>query len=359
MKTYIDEAGNTGDDLLEIWQPYFIMSAVTIPDDKKGTVEQIVQNEFNANKEKEEIEIKAKSWAKSPKKRKALENILNSVLSNQSDISITILEKRYMVSALVVEYFFDGAYNDIKDYSWVNNNNLKVETANYYYDRLDNNDIQLLGKIFRNPTVLELQKVSEIIQAKTDNERYTQMILGAKSHLESQCQSNNELNQKYNNDYSRGIFRSPNFTTFHAMGNMVAMNCKLKQYTTSIVFDDASLCNGAFNHLYSIFSKMEKDLVFDSTQLYSWKDRILGFSIDKAENSSILQIADILASSVLQTLLKADSSLPKYSRYDAFILAILFTLLKYNNLYITASNKFQKRFFKTIEDVSKIIDTLK
>ena len=359
MKTYIDESGNTGDDLLETKQPYFIMSAVSVSDDKENAVKQVVKNEFNANKEKEEIEIKAKSWVKSSKKRNALQNILNSILENQSDISIVILEKKYMISALVVEYFFDGAYNDNEEYSWVNDNTLKVETANYYYDKLDDNEICILGNIFRNPTPQELHRVLDIVKSKTDNEKYLQMILGAKNHIEEQCKSNNELNQKYNKEYARGVFRSPNFTTFHAMGNMIARNCKIKNYSTNIVFDDASLCNDAFNHLYSIFSKAEKDLILkNGTGLYTWKNRILGFSIDKAENNPMLQIADIIASSVLQTILKMDSNSPKYYKYDAFILALLFMLLDFNNVYITASNKFQKRLFDTINDVSNIIDTL-
>ena len=40
-KTYIDEAGNTGDNLLDLQQPLFVLAAVSIPVDKLSRAENV------------------------------------------------------------------------------------------------------------------------------------------------------------------------------------------------------------------------------------------------------------------------------------------------------------------------------
>ena len=39
--TYIDEAGNTGDNLLDLQQPLFVLAAVSVPVDKLIQAKQI------------------------------------------------------------------------------------------------------------------------------------------------------------------------------------------------------------------------------------------------------------------------------------------------------------------------------
>lgn len=70
--TYIDEAGNTGDNLLDLHQPLFVLASVSVPADKLAQAKQIRDAHFLAVKEKEETEIKATKWYKAPKKQQAM-----------------------------------------------------------------------------------------------------------------------------------------------------------------------------------------------------------------------------------------------------------------------------------------------
>ena len=53
-KTYIDEAGNTGDNLLDLKQPLFVLGAVSIPMEKHTQAKLVREAHFLAVKEKEE-----------------------------------------------------------------------------------------------------------------------------------------------------------------------------------------------------------------------------------------------------------------------------------------------------------------
>lgn len=54
-----------------------------------------------------------------------LKIILEYLKGMQCDFSLVILEKRFMVCALIVDNFLDGAYNDFEDYTWCNDNDEK------------------------------------------------------------------------------------------------------------------------------------------------------------------------------------------------------------------------------------------
>ena len=60
-KTYIDESGNTGSDLLNISQKIFCLSSVSIPSSQMENLKIYIQEKFESVKEKEEKEISSSS----------------------------------------------------------------------------------------------------------------------------------------------------------------------------------------------------------------------------------------------------------------------------------------------------------
>lgn len=70
-KTYIDESGNTGSDLLNSSQKIFCLSSVSIPSSQMENLKIYIQEKFESVKEKEEKEIKATKWIESSKKKKS------------------------------------------------------------------------------------------------------------------------------------------------------------------------------------------------------------------------------------------------------------------------------------------------
>ena len=139
-KTYIDESGNTGKDLLNYSQKIFCLSSVSVPSSQMDNLKNYIQEKFESAKEKEEKEIKATNWIKAPKKNKVLQEIIQEMKSANCDFSAVIIEKRYMLAALIVDNFLDGEYNDNKDYTWCNNKEEKIKAAQYFYEVLNDED---------------------------------------------------------------------------------------------------------------------------------------------------------------------------------------------------------------------------
>jgi hypothetical protein len=151
--TFIDESGNTGEDLNSTDQKYFALGAVTIPVAAIEACSTAFEVAFDTAREKEETEIKATKWVKSPKKRKAMRSILECVRDHGASFSLVLIEKRFMISALVVDDFMDSAYNDTEDYTWVSDSEEKKTGAEYFYEHLPDEVVREIfsGKLhFRN-----------------------------------------------------------------------------------------------------------------------------------------------------------------------------------------------------------------
>ena len=75
--TYIDESGNTGNNLVDSTQKYFALAAVSIPQTKEASILSYIQVKFDSVKEIGETEIKAARWIRVSKKSLILKSILH------------------------------------------------------------------------------------------------------------------------------------------------------------------------------------------------------------------------------------------------------------------------------------------
>lgn len=175
-KTYIDESGNTGSDLLNSSQKIFCLSSVSIPSSQMENLKIYIQEKFESVKEKEEKEIKATKWIKSSKKKRVLQDIVRKMKSVGCDFSAVIIEKRYMLASLIVDNFLDGAYNDNEDYTWCNNKEEKIRAAQYFYDTLNDENCDFILPAFTSPTIENIQEAIHIVIEKTQEARYRTML---------------------------------------------------------------------------------------------------------------------------------------------------------------------------------------
>lgn len=217
--TYIDESGNTGDDLTSKDQRYFTLAAVTVPDNAITETSRFFEMAFNSVREKEETEIKATKWIKSPKKCEAMKAILDCLIAHQTELALVLIEKRFMISAIIVDNFLDGAYNDIEDYTWVNNMDEKKLAAQYFYDLLSDEDTNTVFETFRRPEFVAFLHAYDIVVRNTNDERNLTMLKGCKNHLRELYDDDTSTASSF---AGAGVSRSPNYTAFSALGCMVA-----------------------------------------------------------------------------------------------------------------------------------------
>ena len=254
----------------------------------------------------------------------------------QCDYSLVILEKRFMVCALIVDNFLDGAYNDFEDYTWCNDNDEKRKAAQYFYDILDDEDIEIISSAFTHPELEKYQKAFDVVFAKTHDLKYKRMLAG--HHLEELYKDDYEA-VMLNTDANPSVIRSANYTTFTALGMRVANICKRKNYRTNIIFDSCLLCNEAFKKLYEKFNVMENNEILEVwAGIISWKSWFESFSVANSKSSFLLQTADVLATSVMKTLEKIFSD-ENLKEYDEFVKKLIKEMLEDDTFFFVMSDR--------------------
>ena len=342
--TYIDESGNTGNDLLNSSQKIFCLASVSIPSSEMENLKNYIREKFESVKEKEEKEIKATKWIKAPKKNKVLQEIIQKMKCSGCDFSAVIIEKQYMLAALIVDNFLDGAYNDNKDYTWCNNKEEKIKAAQYFYEVLNDEDYDLILPAFTSSTIENVQNAIHIVIEKTKDYRYKKMLEGC----DVQELFENDLAVTLNNGgRSESVTRSPNYTAFGTLGGMVAKNALNKNYQTRIIFDNCYLCNEAYQHIYDLFMQMRPHPFFEKlTGLSSWENYIRDFSIADSKESLFLQTADVIATSTLKSLMKVFLR-QGLNSYEKFIVELTKEMSETGNLWLVTNRRYFDAFINS------------
>lgn len=334
--TYIDESGNTGNNLVDPTQKYFTLAAVSIPQNEEMEILSFIEQKFDSVKEIGETEIKTSRWAKSPKKAVVLQLILDYLLAKNCDFALVLLEKRYMVCGLIVDNFLDGAYNDFEDYTWCNDRDEKKKAAQYFYDILDDNDIEIISRAFTHPELVLYKQALDIVFCKTSEPDYKRMLAGC--HIEEVFEVDYDFVMK-NPDLNSSVTNSANYVSFSALGAKVAKRCMLKGYETNIIFDSCLLCNDAYKYIFELFNRIDNNIFLQQwAGLISWKEIVNSFTIDNSKNSFLLQTSDILATSVMKTMEKVFSD-TELSDYDKYIKSVIRNMLGKDTFHFVMADR--------------------
>lgn len=132
---------------------------------------------------------------------------------------------------------------------------------------------------------------------------------------------------------------------------MIARDAMYNESSTELIFDDASMCNAEFRHLYDMFSSVDHNtLLEDSIGVYSWKDRITNFITAKSDKTPCLQIADLYATSISHVLKQINDNV-KLTEYDQLIVCMMYILLKKDKLLMTMSSTKRNQFIDTFNKI--------
>jgi len=340
-KTYIDEAGNTGDNLLDLHQPLFVLAAVTLPVSELMRAEQIWQVHFQAVKEKEEMEIKATNWYKAPKKLQAMTLLLQELQNIGAQLHLVVVEKRFMIAGWAVDTFFDYANVGSEDMSFVCDINKKRSTADHYEQNCSDDELYIVGKALRRPNREDYLRAIDILRQKAPEQSCVDILNCAERNVDELLAEETSPSKMFSNH----VMHTPNLTSFHVLGNMIAGMCKDEDAQTSFVFDDCSLCNNAFRELYKLDSNIKRDFSIPSiSDHFTWKDRIMSFDTADSKAVHLLQAADVFATCSDKLLQKIVGGGTTFSPFENSILMQLGFIFRENHLWIVASQKLKQRF---------------
>ena len=365
MKTYIDEAGQTGSDIMSKAQPIFVMAGVMLNAKQEQVILETLDEQFNSCKEATETEIKGSSWSKVPKKSIALQTIIEEILRQNGKISIIIFEKRFMAGPMIVDYFFDYVYNDIEDRKWVNCRDAKIKGANYYYEHLSDELAAKVWDLFRTPQPPEaFGPVIEELLRITDNAEYRSLLEGAKSHIEELV---NALYGPHTvstplDSISDSTKRAPNFSGFNRLVEMLVPHCLMSGQTTELIVDNQHQFEQAYRCLFDLFRGIQKPVIPLGPKpdqcLYSWNGVVTGLSHADSKVEKGLQLADIVASSVNSMMLKTQrGDISKFLELDLYNMALLHSLdSACHTVHYVVSKPFYIKYRDAVDYFSTRID---
>ena len=366
-KIYIDEAGNTGADIMIKNQPVFVLAGVVLDEQIEHIVFQKMEEMFQLHREQEELEIKGKSWSKTAKKASALQTIIEEIITQNGAIAIVIVEKRFMAGAMVIDNFFDYVYNDIQDLKWVNNRKAKIQGANYYYDHLTDELASKVWNLFREKQSPEtFRQIIDELLLITDDSEYKSLLEGAKPHVEdlvNDLYKQPSVNMPLDN-ISMNVMRAPNFSAFNQLINMLVPLCHTSNSVAKLIIDEQRQFEESYRRLVDIFCNIKMPaLQFGPNPediIYSWNGVVSGLSIGNSQIEKGLQLADIIASSINSLMLKAQKGdLSKFLELDLFNILLLHILESTNHtVHYVVSNQFYTQYFESVKNAATLIDNI-
>jgi len=324
-------------------QPLFVLAAVSVPVDKQIQAKQIREAHFLAVKEKEETEIKATKWYKAPKKQQAMSLLLQELQVLGTKLHLVVTEKRYMIAGWAINTFFDYANVGSDDMSFVNDGNKRRATADHYEQNCTDEELASIGQALRNPTREGYLRAIGILRQRAPEQSSIDILNSAERNVDELL----AVETSHDNLFGDSVFHTPNLTSLHALGNMIAQMCKEQEAQTSFIFDDCSLCNKAFLELYKIDSNIKEDFSIPTLpNHFTWKDRVLSFKTANSKSESLLQAADVLATCTDKLLQKVGGGATEFTVFEKSILMQLGLTFGENQLWMVSSQKLKQQFAK-------------
>ena len=350
---FIDEAGHTGEDLIKSDQLFFTMGAVGIPVKDLSSVESTIK-ELMA-KHRIDFELKGKKLI-GTKFEPIIPDIFNELFSIDFLPVFTVLEKRFMIAGKIVENFFDPAYNINTDNSWTFPIPKKVLVANYFYDVLSQNTIEVLATAMVKGKLPELQHAYELLLAETKNREYKRLLKGAENQLFELSQALARTASGTLDDIASSVMNSPNYTIYYEHLNKIEHLLRLRNKKGDLIFDSSREFNKPFAKLFEqLRSVKQNKLEFPGNTLYFGFQNLIGFDYKDSEDSLFIQLADILATSVNSFFRKLHRSenLWKLNKSEEFWMGYIYILLEYNFGNWIISSQLKKKYGRFINQFLK------
>ena len=328
---YMDESGNTGANFLDETQPILVLIAMGVP---HGSMTNIllrldeVKNEYGYSVDHA---IHAKNIDK--RIRASLcQEVLNLLIEHDFSLFVSVSDKKYVLATLVYDNFFDPVYNDHCDATWTHPSPLKPLRAEFIYNCLSDDAWQACGQAFRNGDHMQeaYDLVLDDIKNKTCDIDLYPILQGAKVHINKLATTiASSAKADPNIGAPAGVSNSPNFIAFCGLTNKIEQYYSALGHRVTITFDHSRQFTGSFSHIFKHL-RDAKSIQFEmpgEIPLQLGYDSLNRFDADRSRQNSFLQLSDLVATSLMDCLLRA-------YRGDALSLdeaLLLFFLMEYRD----------------------------
>lgn len=157
LSYFIDESGNTGRDWLNKDQPFFIYGGWLVKNDRRQEIEDYLNN-FLLNSQASEL--KSKNFFKTNDNYEKFYEFFNKMVYNLECLPFfSIVDKKFMVAAKIVETFFDYDYNPSVNQYLTNPYEIKKALASCIVE--DDTILNLFAELINQATI-PIVKLEEV-----------------------------------------------------------------------------------------------------------------------------------------------------------------------------------------------------
>jgi hypothetical protein len=308
---FIDESGSAGSNLLDN-QPVFAIVGIAVREKMVQPITDAIgelKNQFGVDSK---LEIKGAELIRS-KGNALMRQISELVLAEGLPIVAVVVERRFMITALLVDDFFDPVYNDRVGNEWTYPTPIKSRLANHFFNHLSNNTINLVGRALTSGNQNAIEQVISSVERDLDAFRILDgldivaTIQGAKNHVESLSQVIQAITRRRSNlpiRTAKGTIKSPNVPAFFDLIMRVEFLYEsIPNVDVELIFDSSSQFNQSFSDLVTagITSGPTKLIFPDYIPLTFGFQSVKSFSIASSDSSPLLQLADFYATGIRRT----------------------------------------------------------
>lgn len=287
---YLDESGNTGTNMFDINQPFYVYAGWLIKKEDENSVTNYIRDSFKRVKAKE---IKSKNILK--RYRPELYDFLQNSINNRMLPFSYTFEKRHYVCCKIVETFFDYTHNSNAPIDLTFDFKKKREICNSIYKNEEL--LASFSPLISDSTITieEMRQIKELLSdsmSSTETAAYKTMISNVTDEeLRSMI---DEFESVANGDGK--IRQSPGGTELFSliMQVNILMNCV--GGTANIIVDELK---------DETFINDVRTIVDNHSAI---TNRIIDIKLEKSINNIMIQAADLL-SGYINAMFRSDSNI--------------------------------------------------
>ena len=340
----MDEAGNTGEDLFKSDQAFFTLGALGVSKSAHGRVTAYIEK-LKAT-ERITFELKGKAFLNS-KYEPLIKTILENILPMGCIPLFTVLEKRFMIAAKIVENYFDPQYNDKTDDTWTHPGERKIKFANYFYDVLSDATLQKASTAMQKGGVEAVTEVYDLLMVEINDDKTKRLLKGVKPNLESLAAEFSDIRDNNPDGIKGGVINSPNYTLYFDLVNRMVTFLINKNAIGNLIFDSSREYNDAFQKLFLRMrdAKTRARMIVHYRELHFGFDHLKSFELQDSKDNLFLQVTDLLTTSINSFFRKveANENLWELSKCDEFLIGIIWQSVDLRLGDWVVSNKLKLR----------------
>lgn len=322
---FVDEAGNSGSNYLDLDQPFYLVGGWIIPNSRLAstTIIDEAAKALNVNGE-----LKGTNLSGNKKNQREFKVMFEKMEALDCKPFLVFAEKKYCIAAKVIETFLDPFYNNKISNRYTFDNLLKKHLVEKVYN-LPFDTLKKFAQAYRSlePAAME-QSLEDLCNGLSEVNEYdlADKLSGAFNYIEEITAIEKKTNTEF---LSNNAAASLNVPTFYSLiTHLEEYACKTNMSLT-ITHDKTKAYEHGYTELYKLISEATNSRfqLTDGTNIITGFDYLKNIQFHDSKQSPWIQSADVLMSSLNRFLKKVytndevNSELLELGKYLNFMLA--------------------------------------